>query len=1616
MVPKPWHTPDHAPQRIEMNKRIVNLLQQRRPDASNEWCNKLPQMAKRLEEALYSEAESFDFYNNYNTLKGRLQQLAMSMSKGSRQGPHSGGAVGQDAGQQNLNNQQQFAKMPMQQQQGTSFQQIQQQQQMRQNYPSNGSGSQRPPTQGISQSHGQYQQVNGTQPITIATENTGTVSGDVQPGMSGMASGPGGNHYPNTNNVNPPVYPNTSVPKNMQSAVTTNAKERAKEAKMKKEAKGKTPVAASKGVESKSLKKGTKRAAGGTDEEPVAKMPKTKKLTKKEQAEEAKRLAILEKGNQAALAAAKSKNAKSAGNSQSGGHTEDHRRAVLKQQIQRLLLLRHASKCPHEADRCPVTAHCASMKQLWKHLMKCKDQECKVAHCVSSRYVLSHYSKCQDTHCPVCGPVRASIRKASNENSEIVNSFNKKGEASSVGAQKPVESNKPQPPDSLSSAIYNFTDEQIKYHMTHLHDGLRMKAADVRHHCMPLVDEMIRHPNGYIFASPVDPVKLMIPDYPEIIKRPMDLGTIRKRLETNYYRDLGECANDIRLTFDNAMLYNPMSSDVHRCARHFKLNFEKNYKGKLELIEKETEVKRTDPDSCRLCGEKDMYFELPNYYCNGKCASRIKRNAVFYSDEKNTLHWCQSCYNDLRDPIKVVGSANLCKKDLKKAKLMGDTEELREPMVCCDGCERWVHYVCGLFNGRRNLSKEMQYFCPSCVLQQRAKKPPQTIVPEKKMLASTLPHCLLSEFIEQRVAVALEKAYEENAKKLNSDVSSIEKAPTISIRQVSCIDNNQPTQEGMRKRFAHKNYPAEFPCRAKCLLMFQNIDGQDVILFGMYVYEYGHNCPQPNQRRVYISYLDSVHYLRPRQYRTTVYHEILIAYLEYVKRRGFHTAHIWACPPMPKDDYIFNIHPPDQKTPKQERLRQWYVTMLDTCVQRGIVEEVNDLHTEFMLDENNDATVLPYLDGDYWVGLAEDIIKKLGTEGQICDEGSSNLSDKKSKRKKDKKSLTKRNRGRQPRGTTVSNPTFAIAPGRDPVMAKLAATIEPMKLDFFVARLHSKEYIASCARMAKEEQDEESRRFSDKESDERKLQEEALSSGDSNGDVGKMGKMRKGNSTSSTSSNNDSSSSGENSSGSSEMSTVSDSLKSSSLPPTDQLAQTNLTADGTIMHKSVENSEKMDVEEIGTQATTEVAPNNVGAGQFSTTEVEKGDAMEIDNAEMKERTDSGEEKSAPHEGGLLASVSKFASTIFGNNGNGGDEVQTKGEGKGPLVDTSAMKMEVDEELQNVSDKISVPLSNSESVQEQSVCEEKESMEKNGDGVESKMEVEECRSEIDGKKDPSESPPSTTENMKEDDRSVVTSATNAVVRKAVEIKEEVKVDISTPTKDTEDRDDTQECEHFETRLAFLQLCQGNHYQFDQLRRAKHTSMMVLYHLHNPDAPKFMAVCNVPTCNQSIVHGTRFHCETCDIDYCQSCYVNQRHTKTAHIHPLRPIAVSGSSSVQPLTDEQRRERNRSIQLHLQLLLHSARDCIGKKCTSKNCEKMKEFLKHEPNCKVGTKKGCPTCKKVLNLLTLHARNCRVENCPVPKCVEIKEKIRQQQLKQRQMDERRRHMMNEMYRSHGN
>jgi hypothetical protein len=95
---KAWHNmTDDTPIRTQMIERIITLLQQRRPNATSDWQEKLPHMAKRLESELYSLADSRDEYSDPSTLKNRLQQLALSMGNKQQVKPGAPGAPGSSA-------------------------------------------------------------------------------------------------------------------------------------------------------------------------------------------------------------------------------------------------------------------------------------------------------------------------------------------------------------------------------------------------------------------------------------------------------------------------------------------------------------------------------------------------------------------------------------------------------------------------------------------------------------------------------------------------------------------------------------------------------------------------------------------------------------------------------------------------------------------------------------------------------------------------------------------------------------------------------------------------------------------------------------------------------------------------------------------------------------------------------------------------------------------------------------------------------------------------------------------------------------------------------------------------------------------------------------------------------------------------------------------------------------------------------------------------------------------------------------------------------------------------------------------------------------------------------
>jgi hypothetical protein len=59
--------------------------------------------------------------------------------------------------------------------------------------------------------------------------------------------------------------------------------------------------------------------------------------------------------------------------------------------------------------------------------------------------------------------------------------------------------------------------------------------------CLEILQELMAHEFGWVFNTPVDPLALNIPDYFDVIKSPMDLGTIKVKFCVKLFSSLLTC-------------------------------------------------------------------------------------------------------------------------------------------------------------------------------------------------------------------------------------------------------------------------------------------------------------------------------------------------------------------------------------------------------------------------------------------------------------------------------------------------------------------------------------------------------------------------------------------------------------------------------------------------------------------------------------------------------------------------------------------------------------------------------------------------------------------------------------------------------------------------------------------------------------------------------------------------------------------------------------------------------------------------------------------------------------------------------------------------------------------
>ncbi|GMH16077.1 hypothetical protein Nepgr_017918 [Nepenthes gracilis] len=1040
-----------------------------------------------------------------------------------------------------------------------------------------------------------------------------------------------------------------------------------------------------------------------------------------------------------------------------------------------LLFLRHARGCAAPEGKCQE-ANCINAQKLLWHMRGCNASHCSYPRCFHTQRLLHHHRHCKDPDCPVCVPVKNFLQ------SQLLKALARQDSDACL-------------PGSLRRHCKSSDAGETNVREMSKSSQTVETSEDSRPTLKRLKTELPSHPvmseGGSIFVSVhddseshahldvqpqefqnIDASMQIKPDFPEVKietygSSSSKVTEMKKDVtdsSCNQNPDSGSLvSNDLAFTIKHETVkMDKISSETKQEAAAQPHEFGagsgkpkikgvsltelftpeqirghisglRQWVGQSKAKAEKNQAMDMGENSCHLCAVERLTFEPPPIYCT-PCGARIKRNATYYPvGTGDTRHYlCIPCYNEARGDTIVIDGAAIPKSRLEKKK---NDEETEEGWVQCDKCEAWQHQICALFNGRRNDGGQAEYTCPTCYIQEIEKGERKPLPQSAVLGAKDLPRTILSDHIEQRLFKRLKLERQERARFQGKSYDEVPGAEGIVVRVVSSVDKKLEVKPSFLEIFREENYPVEFPYKSKVILLFQKIEGVEVCLFGMYVQEFGSECPSPNHRRVYLSYLDSVKYFRPEvkavtgeALRTFVYHEILIGYLEYCQKRGFMSCYIWACPPLKGEDYILYCHPEIQKTPKSDKLREWYLSMLKKAARENIVVELTNLYDHFFTSTGEckakvTAARLPYFDGDYWPGAAEDLIYQIDEEGR-----------KQSKKGATKKTVTKR----ALKASGQSDLSGDISKDLR-LMQKLGGTISPMKEDFIMVHL-----------------------------------------------------------------------------------------------------------------------------------------------QYSCT----------------------------HCCVLMASGNRW------------------------------------------------------------VCKQCKNFQLCDKCYEAEQKLDERERHPINQKDQHTLYP---------------------------------IEITDVPEDTEDKDEILESEFFDTRQAFLSLCQGNHYQYDTLRRAKHSSMMVLYHLHNPTAPAFVTTCNV--CHLDIETGQGWRCETCpDYDVCNGCY--QREGGIDHPHKLTNHPSIADRDAQ--NKEARQIRVLQLRKMLDLLVHASQ-CRSPHCQYPHCRKVKGLFRHGFQCKTRASGGCVLCKKMWYLLQLHARACKESECHVPRCRDLKDHLRRLQ---QQSDSRRRAAVMEMMR----
>lgn len=122
---------------------------------------------------------------------------------------------------------------------------------------------------------------------------------------------------------------------------------------------------------------------------------------------------------------------------------------------------------------------------------------------------------------------------------------------------------------------------------------------------------MLKHletfPEAFEFLKPVDFKGLGLDDYPLIVKKPMDLSSVKKRLKLNKYTSINDVIQDLSLIWDNCRAYNVIDSPISQQADMMERNMAEYCK--TQKLQASAKPKRQKEEEHKSLSEEIMHDE-----------------------------------------------------------------------------------------------------------------------------------------------------------------------------------------------------------------------------------------------------------------------------------------------------------------------------------------------------------------------------------------------------------------------------------------------------------------------------------------------------------------------------------------------------------------------------------------------------------------------------------------------------------------------------------------------------------------------------------------------------------------------------------------------------------------------------------------------------------------------------------------------------------------------------------------------------------------------------------------------------------------------------------------------